>query len=176
MKQTKQQIIKHKLFDIWEEIDFVTGIKKVWKVQLPKGILTFKTKKEAVKYSEGSIKIMKQTKQYVNRKGQKVICIKDTPNDGGKILTDKGWVSTTWKTSSKILKILESCDNRHRIQFSNKGKYDDGSIASFYFPEDKLKEYFKVIFEEKKNKRCNRCGREYFVCKCKNIIEILDEI
>lgn len=36
--------MKHQLHDIWKELE---GSKVVWKLQAPKGILTFKTKNKA---------------------------------------------------------------------------------------------------------------------------------
>ena len=41
--------MKHQLHDIWKEQE---GSKIVWKLQVPKGILTFKTKKKVEEFKK----------------------------------------------------------------------------------------------------------------------------
>lgn len=48
--------MKKQLNEIWKEQE---GSKTIWKYQAPKGILTFKTKKQALKWKDATIKNMK---------------------------------------------------------------------------------------------------------------------
>ena len=48
--------MKRKIHELWKEQE---GSKIVWKVQCPKGKLTFKTKKDAINYVDNISKIMR---------------------------------------------------------------------------------------------------------------------
>ena len=46
--------MKRELHEIWKEME---GSRPVWKIQCPKGRLTFRCKKDAEKFKQGIIKI-----------------------------------------------------------------------------------------------------------------------
>ena len=49
---------KHKQWEIWK--DFFDPKNGIWKLQLPKGVLTFKRKKDAIYYRDESVKLFQK--------------------------------------------------------------------------------------------------------------------